>query len=90
MKFRKKPIVIKGIRVKDIIYFASNNWDELPKWIKNKYEEGKLLIYHDYVIVTTLEGDEKGNIEDYILCGVKGEIYPIKPDILEATYDKVK
>ena len=27
---------------------------------------------------------------DYIICGVKGEFYPCKPDIFEMTYEKVE
>ena len=29
------------------------------------------------------------NPDDYIIKGVKGEFYPCKPDIFEATYEKV-
>jgi len=27
---------------------------------------------------------------DYIIKGIKGEIYPCKPDIFEATYERVE
>ena len=40
--------------------------------------------------VETLEGTMRGNAGDYLICGVKGEYYPCKPDIFEATYDAVK
>lgn len=42
------------------------------------------------VIIRTLEGNMKANIGDYIITGVKGELYPCKPDIFEATYEKVE
>ena len=29
------------------------------------------------------------DVGDYIITGVKGEKYPCKPDIFEATYEKV-
>jgi hypothetical protein len=29
------------------------------------------------------------DVGDWILKGVKGEFYPCKPDIFEATYEKV-
>lgn len=40
-----------------------------------------------YGIVTTLEGRMAAMPGDWIITGVKGELYPCKPDIFEATYD---
>ncbi len=37
--------------------------------------------------IETLEGTMTANIGDWIIKGVKGELYPCKPDIFEATYD---
>jgi hypothetical protein len=31
----------------------------------------------------------RATVGDYIIRGVKGEFYPCKPDIFEATYDEV-
>ena len=38
----------------------------------------------------SLEGDMKCSKWDYVIRGVKGEYYPCKPDIFEATYDAVE
>lgn len=46
-------------------------------------EEGTLLI-------RTLEGDHIASVGDYIIKGIKGEIYPCKPDIFEKTYEEVE
>jgi hypothetical protein len=27
------------------------------------------------------------DVGDFVICGVKGEFYPCKPDIFEATYE---
>lgn len=40
--------------------------------------------------IKTLEGTMKADIGDWIITGVKGEQYPCKPDIFEATYDLVE
>ena len=40
-----------------------------------------------YIIIKTLEGRMCANLDDWIIQGVKGEFYPCKPDIFEATYD---
>ena len=41
------------------------------------------------VKVETLEGVMTANPGDWIITGVKGERYPCKPDIFEATYEVV-
>lgn len=42
------------------------------------------------LIIKTLEGEHVATIGDYIIRGVKGEFYPCKPDIFEATYEPVE
>ena len=39
--------------------------------------------------VVTLEGIMKAKEGDYIIKGIQGEFYPCKPEIFEATYEKV-
>ena len=41
----------------------------------------------DGAFIVTLEGVMTANAGDWIIRGVKGEIYPCKPDIFEATYE---
>jgi len=40
--------------------------------------------------IHTLEGDMTASPGDYIITGVKGELYPCKPDIFAATYEPVE
>ena len=40
-------------------------------------------------IIHTREGDMTGEIGDWLITGIKGEKYPCKPDIFEATYEAV-
>ena len=42
------------------------------------------------VLIETLEGTMKADKGDWIIRGVKGELYPCKPDVFEMTYEKVK
>lgn len=37
--------------------------------------------------IRTLEGVMKADLGDWIICGVKGEFYPCKPDVFAATYE---
>lgn len=48
-----------------------------------------ILVNPSQLFITTLEGIMTANIGDYIIRGVKGEFYPCKPDIFEATYEQV-
>lgn len=41
------------------------------------------------VSISTLEGCMFAEPGDWIIRGVKGEFYPCKPDIFEATYEEV-
>ena len=41
------------------------------------------------VEIETLEGVMKANKGDWIIKGVKGELYPCKPEVFDLTYTKV-
>ena len=43
---------------------------------------------NDYFQVETLEGMMKGNPGDWLIKGVKGDLYPCKPDIFIETYEE--
>ena len=48
------------------------------------------LIMHVHGWIDTLEGGHIVCPGDWVITGVKGERYPCKPDIFEATYEAVK
>lgn len=93
MKYRKKPVVIEAIQLKQ------DNIEELEKfcdkicfdYIEYKYlsdkEATKLL---KNAVIKTLEGDMIALVGDYIIKGVNGEFYPCKPDIFKKTYELVE
>lgn len=83
MKYRKKPIVIEAFR------FQIDN--AMPDWFNEKRITNEIITYDDGTCdIKTLEGVMHANKGDYIIKGVKGEIYPCKPDIFEETYEKVE
>ena len=75
-------------------------------WQANESEKGSLSpvdssislpdskdgIFHEEnrLKIMTLEGEYIISWGDYIIQGVKGEIYPCKPDIFEMTYEEVE
>jgi len=89
-KYRKKSVIVEVEKVADLIFNASHNWDALPDWIISHYEKGDIIFADNYISIRTDEGIMSANRADFIICGVKGEIYPCKCDVFEMTYEKEK
>lgn len=89
MKFRKKPIVVEACEVKKLLYWAAFDWKSLPDWIIKAYDSGDLFFASRYIEILTIESKMEGAASDWIIRGVKGELYFCKPDVFEATYEKV-
>lgn len=93
MKYRKKSVVIEAYQfTRKIIedYLFDNI--PLPEGIKitqSSYHPEYRELYSYTVRIDTLEGKAyKVKEDDWIIKGIKGEFYPCKPDIFEATYEK--
>lgn len=81
MKYRKKPIVIEAIQ------YDGNNAMEIVVKL-GMPEIGEELTSND-LLIETLEGEMRASPGDYIIKGIKGEIYPCKSDVFEASYEEV-
>lgn len=88
MKFRKKPVVIEAFQIPPVE--DEQTRDAPPPWLVDAIcsREVKTLP-EGGVLIRTLEGSMRGDVGDWIIKGVKGELYPCKPDIFTATYDPV-
>jgi len=86
-QFRKKPIVIEAMPCAEALRAFYNDWKALPKWLAEAYERGGVVPTPEGVYLPTLEGSMLAEPTDWIICGIKGEVYPCKPDIFAATYD---
>lgn len=89
-KYRKKPVVVEAEHVYKLLNNATQNWNELPQWVKDNYEKGNIVFLNNCLSIMTLEGRMKADYYDYLIQGVNGEIYPCKPDIFEKTYELVE
>jgi len=79
MKFRKKPVIIDAMQYDgevnpEIIKFCPTITIDLEKI---------------EIFIPTLEGNMRVSKGDWIIKGVKGEFYPVKPDVFAETYEKV-
>lgn len=85
MKYRKKPVIIEAVQFEDTTK-GLMELDALGLSVIVNYADNA----HPTIKIKTLEGTMLGNVGDFIIKGVKGEFYPCKPDIFEATYEKVE
>lgn len=85
MKFRKKPVVIEAWQ------YDGKDGLTWPQWLHD-YRSEDLVAYvlGGKIWIPTLEGMMCGEPGDWIIKGIKGEVYPCKPDIFEATYERVE
>ena len=83
-KFQKKPVVIDAVRW-DGKMETANEFIGPRYGVHWSYAEAGT---HD-LIIPTLEGPMRATLGDWIIKGIKGEFYPCKPDIFEATYSPV-
>lgn len=96
MKYVKKPVVIDAILLEP-------TEESIRKFIELKGEVVNttcnasrfafehycdVVIERGFVEIHTLEGVMKASFGDYIIKGVKGELYPCKPDIFNETYER--
>jgi hypothetical protein len=75
-RFRKKPVVIEAFEYDGTLGSIPAAW-----WAATFIgSDGALYI-------KTLEGDMRAEKGDWLIMGIKGEMYPCKPDIFAATYE---
>lgn len=89
-KYRKKPVIVEAFK-----WTGDCKQEEDPIWITNAIEN-KIVWFNNAgtedveMEIKTLEGNHIANRGDYIIRGVKGEIYPCKAGIFDMTYEKVE
>jgi hypothetical protein len=88
-KFRKKPVEIDAF-----LWTGGPDQIEDPEWVVEAIKSGVIFISlgnsRVEIFIRTLYGVMLGKRGDWIIRGVKDEIYLCKPDIFEATYEKVE
>lgn len=85
-KYRKKPIVIDAFQ-----WNGDKSTQELFKFLGKT--NGSVFAPNndeESLVIFTLEGDMKASIGDWVIRGIKGELYPCKNDIFIATYELVE
>lgn len=87
MLYRKIPVCIEAFE-----WTGNNGQKEEPEWIIEAIKNKKVWFINEgtedvKMEIETLEGNHIANRGDFIIKGVKGELYPCKPDIFKITYE---
>ena len=100
MKFRKKPVVIDAVQLRWDNWSEMCDFAGVGKLSDNK-PTGCFIDKNGYplpdgswseeigILIPTLEGLMVGRQNDWVIKGIKGELYPCKPDIFTETYEAV-
>lgn len=89
-KYRKKPIVIEAITFDELVEHGKATGGNIVAGMPWSFDYKGQPITHendDCYLVLTAEGTMRFNRGEMLITGVKGEIYPCKPDIFDATYE---
>lgn len=85
-QFRRKPVVVEAMR------FVDGASGDVLAWARERGSPVGAICFHqsmNRLHIITLEGQTVAAVGDWVIRGVKGEFYPCKPDIFEATYEPV-
>jgi hypothetical protein len=80
--YRKKAILIEAQQLTDAVLDAEHPSDEHIVGVN--YDPDRRC-----ATIDTLEGQMTAEVGDWIIRGIKGELYPCKPDIFQETYVQV-
>ena len=97
-KFRKKAVEIEAFQMTRERRLDNSQW---PDWLNEAWNKENNVVGsvyprdfpesdgNDQLVILTLEGLMVVGWDDYIIRGIKGELYACKPDIFALTYEPV-
>lgn len=93
-KYRKKPVVIEAYQWFEVSPYVEGEKRDVDYWRHPNVSGDESCKYcsktmHVHGWVDTLEGGHTVCPGDFVITGVQGEFYPCKPDIFEATYERL-
>jgi hypothetical protein len=93
-RWRKKPVVVDAWQ-----FMPAGRCEELPIWIDRRWfcedieAEGDRTVDHrdtPHMLIPTPGGALRADLTDWIIRGVKGEVYPCKADVFAASYEPMR
>lgn len=88
MRVRKKPVVVEAFQLNERGLVGEDwFWDAVSNNTVITHDFGKYNASPAWCEIKTLEGTMIARAGDYIIRGLRGELYPCKPDIFKKTYE---
>ena len=87
MKYRRKPGIVEAIQYvdsKDGIAAVLRFCPQAGLYPPRSFETSP------FFRIKTLEGTMEAHVGEWIVRGIKGEYYPVKPDIFQELYELVE
>jgi hypothetical protein len=100
-RYRKKPVEVDAFQMTFDKRWDNSDW---PEWLDRAWYRwermggirpgsqipaGRNHPINNILICETLEGPVLVHVDDWIIQGIKGELYPCKPDIFKEIYELV-
>lgn len=82
-KYRKKPVVVEALQ-----WLGTSTLEGIERLDTGAVKS--IRRDNHQLRIQTLEGEMRADPGDWIIKGIKGELYPCKPDIFDATYELVE
>lgn len=91
-RYRKRPVEVDAL-------LYTGDWSAVCGWLLNWHgpDDGPSIAQQDSLfghgprlLIDTLEGQMACEVGDWLIRGVQGEFYPVKPDIFDAIYEPVR
>lgn len=88
--YKKLPVKVEAVKFEGWNNKQQVEFSERPEWL-NRDMGNNISLFGDPKTLTikTKEGNMKAKVGDYIIRGIKGELYPCDPEIFEKTYIQV-
>ena len=79
-RYRKRPVEVAAVQ------WTGKNLDAVRAVMRDR----TAVVTDGVLRIPTLEGEMQARNGDWIVRGVQGESYPVKPDIFAATYEAIE
>ena len=92
-QWRRKPLVVEAWQ-----FMPAGQCEELPAWIDPQWfyegiETGANRTVErlgkPHMLIPTRAGALRADLTDWIIRGLKGDVYPCRDDVFAATYEPV-
>lgn len=87
MKYKEKPVTVEA--------FCFGRDAEVPSWFLNAISQKKVVLSDDpdymHADIEVSEGNvQRAEVGDYVVKGVDGGLFPLKPTVFNANYEAVE